>query len=329
MKTFLKIHAYGHSGFGTMILLFLSNCAYWLKEGEIPYMDASTVITSYHGNNIGLNIWTQFFQQETITKKDKVRLALTEHGVPFGVHLGPYPLPREREVFHNAYSTFLKVRPHILKKVERFVKSNFLGKKVLGLHIRGTDTLFDRSRPSLPLKYYIDLLNFYFESQEYDSVFLLSDQQHTINTLKEAFPRKIITYDCKRIPSTGINSLIYRKESDWIVQNKFTKGSGYRRGENVLVEILILSQVSLLLKTVSQMSTLSIVINNKLPYVNLDIDFLGDDRYTCGSKKSPNIYFNECKFNKEVDLTQYVDLIIEWENNLPSSMDSGLIKNYL
>lgn len=159
---------------------------------------------------------------------------------------------KRRFVFNNIINQYYKLQPHIQEKIDIFYSSNFLNKKVLGMHCRGTDHPYKKD-VSLYLNKIEDML------KQYDVLFAMSDEEDKINTLKQTFGDRVVTYDTFR--SNSSTPLHVSPKHNYNMR---------LLGEEVLIESYLLAKTDfLLLYTGSNVNFYSRVVNPNLQYINL------------------------------------------------------------
>eukprot|EP00747_Dinoflagellata_sp_TGD_P082565 gnl/TRDRNA2_/TRDRNA2_161744_c0_seq2.p1 gnl/TRDRNA2_/TRDRNA2_161744_c0~~gnl/TRDRNA2_/TRDRNA2_161744_c0_seq2.p1 ORF type:complete len:687 (-),score=81.45 gnl/TRDRNA2_/TRDRNA2_161744_c0_seq2:69-2054(-) len=158
---------------------------------------------------------------------------------------------------------YIRIQPHIQQLSEEFWHSNKLaGKQVLGIHMRGTDKVWGKQHG--PSDYY-DYIRAWLDVHGDDGrVFIATDDPHWMESLS--------TW-CNQHTSRG--QCIWRNV-DRLEGNAFThpnEGDPYSKGEEVLVDALLLSKVDFLMKSASNVPEFGIYFNEALVnnsyYLNL------------------------------------------------------------
>lgn len=310
-----KVRGYGHMGFQAYPLFFIGNILNLeLKDDEFPILDLSNLESCYH-NNTKDNMFTYYFDQPEIIEEDIVK---TSSNFYFP---NAFIYAEERIKYHNAFKKYLKIKPHILEKAENFKKQHFDGHKILGLHVRGIST---NDRPKLPFDYYKHKLDLYLEKEGYDKIFLCVEHQHTLDKFIKTYGDKLILYPSYKFSHRGHQefNLPFPKENN----------EGYIKGEDVLIESILLSYTDFLLKTVSNVSTFPLVYNIDLKYCNIDFHFWDSNNYTYFVNDQTFKY--DCKYETRKDIEYYINqkdeleaktasLIHEWQKS------NEILKEYL
>jgi hypothetical protein len=154
---------------------------------------------------------------------------------------------------------YLTVNDMIVKKVNDFFEAKLSKYYVIGIHIRGTDKQHNiGGRKILPHEYfkYID----YLLNKHDNSILFLATDDETCNTImKEKYQGKLITYD--NILRSK-NNILYEKLDN-----------NYKKGEDVIIDSLLLSKCNFLLYQSSAVSEFAIYFNTKLHYNGLNLQY--------------------------------------------------------
>lgn len=131
--------------------------------------------------------------------------------------------------YYDIINRYIVLQPHIQKKIDDFVKDNFCGKKILGLHLRGTDHPDKR-----PMKEYMQIIK--NKLKDYDYLYVSSDEEYRYKFVKAVFGEKVITYNS--IKSDNDKPLHHSKKEP---------NYQYKIGEDVIIESYLLSKTDFLL----------------------------------------------------------------------------------
>jgi hypothetical protein len=176
-----------------------------------------------------------------------------------------------RQRGHRIAKRYVRVTMPILCKLHAFAaKHKFMppgraGRRILGVHIRGTDKVWGGEVIG-PDSYHILIRKYLAKYPEADTaVFLASDQPAFIETMKANpdYGHRIITYDSLRSEKNILWEELGGEES-------------YRKGEDVLIVAMLLSMCDYILKCSSAVSEAAIYFNPALSSKALDL------QYECG-----------------------------------------------
>jgi len=168
----------------------------------------------------------------------------------------------QRERGRRVCDAYVRVKPHINEIVDQFVAANFGDGPVLGVHLRGSDKGTADGSVSLmrivPPREYFPRVDAYLKSNAQARIFAASDQAQYIQALKSRYGERVISYDALRT---------------YGMKNPFDKddGEGYRKGEDVLVDCLLLSRCDHLLKCTSAVGEFAMYFNPQLTCEDLNL----------------------------------------------------------
>jgi hypothetical protein len=217
---------------------------------ESCYWDNST------GNN---NVWDNYFYQphsntcpDAADIKFEVGLLHDEWSEFRDVYM-PADSSELYQVRRGEYNKIIeknvKLLPHIENKLSSYVRENFNGCKVLGIHLRGTD-----HPDKKPMIYYVDLINRI--QGDYDKIFVTSDEESRASYIKNVYGDKVIMNDSLR--SKSDRQLHYHSQSE----------NNYKIGEDVILEAYLLSKCDFLIcGTNSNVNYYTRALNPTLPYL--------------------------------------------------------------
>jgi len=156
---------------------------------------------------------------------------------------------------------YLRPKAHIVKMVDEFWKSLGVEGKVVGVHFRGTDKSWEA--PRVPWQHCLSVIERYVRDHPAArAVFVASDEHEFIEFMKNSI---------KDVPVYSHDDH-YRSTSDQPIHAK-TEHGGYERGEDALVNALLLAKCSVLIRTTSSLSGWASVFNPDLQVVLLNIPY--------------------------------------------------------
>lgn len=161
-----------------------------------------------------------------------------------------------KDVAHDLISKYIRIKPHIMQKVEDFVNEEFSDHYVICVHYRGTDKVSEA--PKVNYETVMDVIyNFYQASPKKSlKIFVATDEQAFLDEVIRVWSDEYVCYiDTQR--STNGRPIH--------VEN----ASPYQSGEDAMVDMLLLSRGSILLRTSSNLSLWSTYFNPHLPVVEL------------------------------------------------------------
>lgn len=161
---------------------------------------------------------------------------------------------------------YVRVRPEIAEKVDRFVAERF-GPEMLGVHIRGTDKhdtgTGGRLARIVPPEEYFPLVDDWLDRHPDSGVFLATDQMQFRDEMAQRYGARAVWY-AELLSSSDIN-VFQMHEGD---------GRGNRaKGEEVLIDALLLARCAHLLKCTSAVGEFAQYFAESLP--STDLNFAG------------------------------------------------------
>lgn len=238
---------------------FYSNLAYVLlnleiadKNNYIPIVDMKNFPTMYNQKkNIDnkKNVWEIFFKQTSNFKLKDVYKSKN-------VYFSPNNLKFRSEVYKNIklkkiFDKYVLINKKLLKEADIFCKKNFRKKKILGIHFRGTDQKIAPNHPIPPTIFEIkNLIDEKIKYQNYDKIFLLTEQQEYYDELKQTYGNLICAYNFFRSDDVNDFSSNSRKNH----RNKL--------GIENLIEGITLSKCKEIIYCESNISLFSIFYSN-------------------------------------------------------------------
>lgn len=240
--------------------------------GLTPYVEWKSGL--YYDSNIGPNWWEYYFEQiGNINDKDKRHLS---HDMSWNRQ----KITRERS--NKLIKQYVKIKPHITEKINNFWSGNFeKTDNVLGIHLRLTDKFNCTSHGEpvtgkpISIDEYIKHAKIYIEKNENVKIFLATDSVDGIRKLQEVFGDRLV-YRKDVIRSSGTVSIHHGM-----------KGYNYKKGEDVLVDCLLLSKCNFIFKGISNVAVCALFFNENLQHFNLN-DYYNNDKRESFIKQNLN-----------------------------------------
>lgn len=273
-----------HAGFCNLLSCTLNGTRNALENNWLPVVNHDKQAAAhFYEPDYGENVWEYYFKPVMGIGHDRL-LRLIENGEiqPELVHLHKtrwrmdqfikdhikdpdfittfwiYHTPRnpvewmaEKRRLGRAYvSDYIRVKPHILAKVEKFFNDNILPQYTIGVHIRGTD--FSHAEPTRP-ETYIRAINQHVSDRKKDDykLFLATDQKQFVDVFQQTYGERLITYSSIR-SSSEVPAFLFQDISP------------YKKGEDVLIDILLLSKCNYLFKCAASVGEYALWFNPSL-----------------------------------------------------------------
>lgn len=152
---------------------------------------------------------------------------------------------------------YIHVKEPILHKVEQFISYYFNDAFTIGVHYRGTDKSSEAS--VVPYDKVFQTILQHVPSERPWQIFVATDELSFLRAIQNQFPGRVIACDVLRSEgSVGVHFLDYE---------------GYKKGEEALIDALLLSRCHLLIRTSSNLSLWSTYFNPELPTILLNASF--------------------------------------------------------
>jgi hypothetical protein len=176
------------------VMWHYSNSKYYVDFSDCHYRDTSITTTS--------NVWDYYFEQPHSSQYPQaeeiestidaiIDTPVSEFRDVFMVNPTKEYIDTRREEYYKIIKNYVKLKQHVADKIESFINLNFKGKKVLGVHFRGTDHP-DKKEVVEYLQTIKD------KAANYDIIFCASDEASRYNVLKTVFGDKVVSYDSIR-----------------------------------------------------------------------------------------------------------------------------------
>lgn len=236
-----------------------------------PYLQAICIDfeknSFYYDCHYGDNFWEYFFEPISLQNyygeppRKEITVADT---IPYCSKLtkpiqAPYLSYKgfimERNHASEIINRYVKIKKTILDKINSYTMENFKEKFVIGIHYRGTDKKIESPRVSY--KKMEDALNTYIKNNE------LKEYKIFIATDEFAF----LDYFLNRFPNQVLFTTAERSSNDQAVHK--SNYSPYSKGEEALIDCLLLSKCNYLLWTESCLSLNATRFNPELPHLKI------------------------------------------------------------
>jgi len=175
---------------------------------------------------------------------------------------------RHRSMAHKMIKDYVRIKTEIEVKVRTYVDRYFTGWTVLGVHMRGTDKIPSAgSGDVIPPREYAGYIRSFLAYYPKSIIFIATESSKLLQELRNLVigdeaenlsESRILSRDVLRSKKT------FRRGSQTLEQNIFLDtniGGGYQKGEDVLVDALLLSQCDFLIHGASSVSEAAIWFN--------------------------------------------------------------------
>lgn len=251
------------AGTGPGFFAYLTWCLWILRYCEVRGLSPDIRLTSdtYRDPNRGPNWLNDFFDwcppvsqgeiAKLIRSTQKVlELEDIEHVIP--VHMS---LSEGSRILH----AYLRPKPGISKIVDDFWQTFAGDGPVLGVHFRGTDKFWEAPRVSW--EHCLAVVQTYLKQHdEIKAMFVASDEQEFIEFMTDAVAHVPVYFHEDHYRScSGDERPVFLAD-----------GGGYEKGEDALVNALLLAKCSTLIRTTSTLSAWASLFNPDIEVILLN-----------------------------------------------------------
>ncbi len=280
-----------HAGFSACLLTVLNYVRHCEREGLTPVVHIDDACgTRFLDSKYGGNVWEQYFEpvgaysssdlQRMLADPACAQIASELHRVDasiaaqiktnsdsiftwmFGHWRTDIPdnltawFEEQRKKGRETVRSYVRIKPHILEKVDHFFDLYMKGRHMLGVHIRGTDLHY--APPVSPAEYF-ESIERYLEDNPDAHIFLATDQVQYLELIKKRYGSIVHHYDCLR---SSTSTAPFNSKA----------GSPYQKGEDVLIDVLLLSRCDFLIRGASNIPEMAIFFSENLESKDLSLD---------------------------------------------------------
>jgi len=179
---------------------------------------------------------------------------------------------RYRNIFNRIINDRIKIRKEIENKISEFISRNFSGKKVVGVHFRGADTLYatnlqpKRSLKKLPIENYFSVIDGLLK-EGYNAIFLGTDDEEAFKKFKEKYGEKLCSYSSIRSSEQGA---VY-DWGLWRTNISLKKTDKRQVCEEALVDAVLLSKCDHFIHGQSNLSCAVKYFSARIPSKNMEL----------------------------------------------------------
>jgi hypothetical protein len=275
----MAVNINSNIGFFAQINWCLYIFAHCEKYKLKPYIILSG--SNYVAPEKGNNWFDNYFENLQLNDNDRKNinskiikisnvLTVTELGIAqdYDSHL-------DLEYAFYLFNKYCGIKNEILNKVDSFTERYFKQRKVLGVHYRGADKIVEA--PKVEWKTCLDSIkNHINKYPEIRSLFVASAEATFID---------FISKEITSIPVYHHDDHV--RSHDGTSFHTLSSGSNYEKGEDALINSLLLSRCDYLIRTTSSLSQWSSVFNPDLPVILLNKPYEG------------KLFFPECAVIKK------------------------------
>ncbi len=209
----------------------------------------------YYDKKYGNNWWNYYFEPIDLGKRTEVVKKFT-HSQKI-IFSGNSEFGMAREHGHELIQKYITLKPHIASKINDFCESNFKDVFVIGIHYRGTDKCLEAD--IVPYREVAERVRIVLNEQKIKQykLFVATDDSYFLSYILAHFPGHIVSINAIR---SDEGSAVHFTE----------KSLNYKKGEDAIMDCILLSKCDLLLKMSSNLSSCSIKFNPTIPVIELN-----------------------------------------------------------
>lgn len=296
---------HSNAGFFAQVQFAINQIRYAEAKGMVPVVqfgpDSIDGPNAYYEESAGPNVWEYYFEpvadltldqaRELIRRTGRRLLTLNywelwrlHHWEPRSVFTYPYGYFRDVDDKTTRFDSewwaqqrargrrlvrrYVRVRPEIREKVDRYAAQRFRA-TMLGVHIRGTDKnnvgAGARLARIVPPEEYYPFIDAFLDEHPDAGVFVATDQLQFRDVLARRYGERVVWYSAM-LSQSDVN----------VFQMREPGGRGNRdKGEEVLVDALLLARCTRLLKCTSAVGEFAQYFADTLEAT--DLNFVGVD----------------------------------------------------
>lgn len=241
-----------HSGFCHLLRMTLLHLAYAERMGFTPIIiwQKGLLYCEEEKVNNTDNGFEYFFENVSDIEYEDSSLVVysKKYDVyPFISNVRYSVSNEEISYLSNMISTYLRFNDYGYNEIEKKLSPLFDSKKVLGVHVRGTDynNNYDGHPKGIALAEYIECVKEVFVKNKFDFIFVASDEDLTIKKFKKQFGDLLIVND------------VYRSKDGSPVHYGNCDVSKYKLGRDILIDVWSLSKCTGLIAGMSNVSIIA------------------------------------------------------------------------
>jgi hypothetical protein len=295
-------------GLFSLIQQVIANVPWALSEGRVPivHFGSRTCYWTPNGFRGRDNVWEYYFEPLVVARPaasmpDAVRAVMlaeppaasdlgyvTADGCLVTSHFGDHPhvagatlsIPYEwtdpddrlRVEAKAVLDRFVRPRPQLQARADRFASRYLNGHHVIGVHARGTDAVSEQEqrahrRGSLVLGRYVTEIERLLERAPAAKVFVATDDESSLRFLWRAFPDRVIAHPSLRHRDGHAAG---QGPTGWLMPAYIASDpdAAARNGEEAIVEYLLLSRCNYLVHNGSSLARTVLLNAPHVPHTN-------------------------------------------------------------
>ena len=205
----------------------------------------------YYDGSCGSNWWEYYFEPICLGSQTEEEKFPTYKKITFSLS-AQFEMSRDRGF--ELLKRYVHLKPDIQTKLDEFVEKQFENHNVIGVHYRGTDKKSEA--PEVSYQEVADRISIDVE-EENTKVFVATDDELFLLFMQEKFPEKIISIDAIR-------------SSDGTPVHYDFNQNAYKKGEDAILDCVLLSKCTKIYKMASNLSDTSLKFNPEIQAEHLN-----------------------------------------------------------
>ncbi|HEY1778195.1 MAG TPA: hypothetical protein VGG41_18710 [Solirubrobacteraceae bacterium] len=212
----------------------------------------------YFDHRVGPNWWEYYFEPiHTAEPSDEHIELISDSPKALWATEAISTISRERA--GQLIRKYIKVKPHVQRKVDAFEERYFESRYVAGVHYRGTDK--GNEAPKVAYEVVEAAVQQEIAGRSDAVIFVATDEQQCLDHLRAAFGARVVFIDALR---SANYEPIHHLNGGWAATDR------YALGEEALIDCMLLSRSNVIIRTQSNLSSSAGNINPTVPVVDLN-----------------------------------------------------------
>ena len=259
------------AGFYANYLHVAGHLVYALKKKYIPVVDMENYPTLYNEDIVfkgTKNAWEYYFVQpsgisvaEALNSGNYILsdYSTMRENIPYKDGKGYFYIEwNKAQPILDVIHKYMQPNVDILNEAREFFYTNCQGKKVLGVHYRGTDkkVIVKNHFLSASLQNYLKCVEKCFQEYQPDMILLCTDDKEAVSVFSEKYPGQVIF-------SNAFRAEVGDTEGIHLNKNVKREHHNYLLGKEVIIDVTLLSWCNYFVFSHSNVATAVMLINNR------------------------------------------------------------------
>lgn len=274
------------AGFFEQFLIVLEQLHYAEAHHLVPVVNVDHKFNFYYDPSHGENVWEYYFEPVSeissleldrldpamitflgpVTRSNQYKGNWQESGADNDLDNSIWSR-RHKSMMADLVKRYVKIKESISRKADAFFEDKFKASRTLGVQISGSATAINidgkfngiSRKPtsiSSPEEYW-PFIDKYIAEYPDCKIFVATDHEPFAEIFKEKYREKVILYDATTRSKKDLSTKAIKTVS------------GYKKGEDLLIDALLLSKTSYLVRSSSNLAEATMYFNPKLKAIDL------------------------------------------------------------